>query len=924
MPTNASRTFTEFGQSIWYDNVRRSALENGEFAGLVAAGVRGCTSNPAIFNNSIGGSSDYDSALRRLVGEGLNVDEIYYQLVTDDIRATADQLFDVYESSNYKDGYVSVEVLPELATNTRETVEEAVNLYSTIQRANLMIKVPATAEGLPAITELVGRGISVNVTLIFSRQRYREVALAYLAGLEKAHAAGIDLGRIASVASFFVSRVDAAVDKWIEAKAAKDPSKQEALLALRGKAAVANAKLAYADFEQIFESERFQKLKANGAQVQRLLWASTGTKSAAYPDTLYVDSLIGQDTVNTVPPATLDAFLDHGTPQASLKAGSDDARRALATLADHGLDLSSVCEDLLDAGVHSFIAAMDSLKRVIGSRRAALIEGTRERQRFDVGVSEAPVQHALDNLTSQKTVRGIWAKDNLTFTKDAAHEKSIKNRLGWLDAPSAMLAHLDELRSFSHDAYLQGFRKVLLMGMGGSSLCPEVMSLIFDKLPGFAELKILDSTDPAAVSAAEQWADLESTLFIVASKSGGTIEVRSFEAHFWQLAQKKFGDRAGSRFVAITDPGSPLATLAAEKDYLRAFENPADIGGRYSAISLFGLVPAALVGVDVERLLQDAERMASACAPAVPPRENPGALLGAFLAGNAQSGRDKLTLIASEKVKSLGSWIEQLVAESIGKVGKGIVPIDGEPLHSPENYAKDRCFVYIRYGSNEPTELDRHVEGLTNAGLPVATLCLLDLHNLGGEFFRWEMATSIAGALMDLNPFDEPNVTEAKTATQKLIGEYEASGVLPAASGVPVGDAQITQTLQQAAKGDYIVLSAYLRQTAERDALFTQLRSALGKTQQCASAVGYGPRFLHSTGQLHKGGPNTGVFLVLTSKATADIEIPGQKYSFATLRDAQALGDLQVLKARGRRVVHVDLGEDEDAGLLALVNSLGG
>ena len=924
MSTNASRTFTEFGQSIWYDNVRRGALENGEFSALVAAGVRGCTSNPAIFNNSIGGSADYDGALARLVGEGLDVDDIYYQLVTDDIRATADQLFEVYESSGATDGYVSVEVLPKHASNTRETVAEAVKLYSTIQRNNLMIKVPATEEGLPAITELVGRGISVNVTLIFSRERYREVANAFVAGLEKAHAAGVDISKIASVASFFVSRVDSSIDKWIEANASEHSSKKETLLALRGKAAVANAKLAYSDFEKIFNSERFTKLKTAGAQVQRLLWASTGTKNAAYPDTLYLDELIGPDTVNTVPPATLQAFQDHGTPGATLKADVRAAEETLKALASHGLDLAAVCDELLAAGLSGFMAAMDSLKRVIASRRAALLEQTKERQQFDTGGSATSILAAHTQLREDKTITGIWQKNNLAFTKDPAHEASIKNRLGWLEAPSAMRAHLDELRAFSHDAYQQGFRKVLLLGMGGSSLCPEVMSLSFGKVPGFLELKILDSTDPSAVQAAEAWADLKTTLFVVASKSGGTIEVRSFEAHFWQLAQKEFGDRAGSRFVAITDPASPLSALAAEKDYLRAFENPADIGGRYSAISLFGLVPAALIGVDVERLLQDAERMAAACAPAVPVSANPGALLGSFMAGNAASGRDKMTIIASPEVRSLGSWIEQLVAESVGKIGKGIVPIADETPSSPANYGEDRCFVYIRYGSNQETELDKQVEALKLAGLPVATLRLLDMCDLGGEFFRWEMATAVAGALMDLNPFDEPNVTEAKTATSALIAEYEASGALPTANGVSPTDSRISETIKKAGTGDYIVLSAYIRQTPERDARFSELRTHLRSVNKCASTLGYGPRFLHSTGQLHKGGPNTGVFVVLTSKAAKDVPIPGQKYSFEALRDAQALGDLQVLQTRGRRVVHVDLGEKEDEGLKAFVANLKG
>lgn len=367
MLTNAQRTYSEFGQSIWYDNVRKSALDNGDFARLISSGVRGCTSNPAIFNKSIAGSSDYDSVLARLAGEGLSVEQIYESLAVEDIQKAADQLKAVYDESNGADGHVSIEVMPRSAHDVDATVKEALHLVERIGRKNLMVKVPATDAGLTAITELIGRGVSINVTLIFSRARYVEVAKAYIAGLERAHAAGADLSSIASVASFFISRIDSAVDGWLEKQSAQagktDPK------SLMGKIAIANGKLAYEEYEALFSSERFEKLRASGARPQRLLWASTSTKNPDYPDTLYVDELVGKDTVNTVPPATLVAFQDHGQPKEAITHAREEARAQLDELAKLGLDLEQVCADLLTDGVDSFVQAMDELLQAISTRR---------------------------------------------------------------------------------------------------------------------------------------------------------------------------------------------------------------------------------------------------------------------------------------------------------------------------------------------------------------------------------------------------------------------------------------------------------------------------------------------------------------------------------------------------------------------------
>jgi len=527
---------------------------------------------------------------------------------------------------------------------------------------------------------------------------------------------------------------------------------------------------------------------------------------------------------------------------------------------------------------------------------------------------------AIQSLQERDVTARIWRRDPTAFTANAAHRASIENRLGWLTSPGLMSEHAAELKAFAESVRADGYTKVLLLGMGGSSLCPEVLAKTFAGTTQGLELRILDSTDPAAVLDATSWATLGETLFIVASKSGGTIEVRSFAAHFWGLAVERFGQDAGKHFLAITDPGSPLGELATKNGYRKVFENPADIGGRFSAISFFGLVPAALIGIDVEAFAARASKMAAACGESVPAGENPAAVLGAALGALAKLGRDKMTLVPSPKLSSLGSWVEQLVAESTGKDGKGVVPVDLEPLGAPESYGSDRVFVHVRHaGSQAETEL---VDQLAAAGHPVITLNVPSLLDLGGELFRWEYATAIAGAILDVNPFDEPNVTEAKQATKTLLGRYEQERTVerPSTAAQPMDE--VVSCIKRAKPGGYVVFSAFLQQTPERDTAFEKIRSVLRARTKLASTLGYGPRFLHSTGQLHKGGTPSGVFVVLTAGVDKDVPIPGDPYTFEVLRDAQALGDVEVLDAHDLPRVRIDLGKDVEGGLAKLATAL--
>jgi transaldolase/glucose-6-phosphate isomerase len=918
------------GQSIWYDNMRRGLLRSGALAELVAKGVRGLTSNPTIFEKAIVASTDYEDALRALTAAGRSTVEIYEGLVLEDIGGACDLLLPVFEASGGVDGRVSLEVLPELAAVTDGTVAEGLRLAKAVGRPNVMIKVPATPEGIPAIRALTAAGVSVNVTLIFSLLQYEEVLEAYLAGLEDRLAAGGGFAGLASVASFFVSRVDTVSDKLLAGKAAAkdaDAARAEALL---GKLAIANAKLAYEIYQRVAATPRWAKLAAAGAHPQRLLWASTGTKDPRYADTMYVDALIGADTVNTVPPATLDAFMDHGhVGGATLGEGLDGARHVIAEFAALGFDLSRVCHGLLSDGVSAFVTSMNTLMAAIGERRAALLETASGRQRMALPEPLAAAAGAeVTRLAGAHAGKRLWDADPKLFSDDPAHEKSIKNRLGWLRSPALMQTKLGELSTFAADVVAAGYTEAVLLGMGGSSLCPEVLGLTTPPTPGKLVLHVLDNTDPAAVAHVDRAIAGKKALFIVSSKSGGTIEIQSFERFFWQKTLDACGGdvaAAGASFVAITDPATRLGQLAEEKHYRKVFINPADIGGRYSAISYFGLVPGALIGAHPTAMVGAAVEMAAASGPVVPEAESPGLVLGAALSAAAKAGRDKLTLVMTPAIASLGSWVEQLVAESTGKEGRGIVPIDAEPLGPPEVYADDRFFVHVRLGDGDQAQ-EAGLGALERAGHPVVRIAMPDTPALGREFFRWEVATAIAGAGLGVNPFDEPNVTEAKLATSALLaaGQGDGSGPTSAADDTcEVRDLErIRAHLDTAKPGDYIALCAYFMRTPARDGALTRMRVACRARSRNATTLGYGPRFLHSTGQLHKGGPNTGVFLQLTADVPADVAIPGEVYSFATLRNAQALGDLQVLRRRGRRVLRVHLGADVEGGLAMLAQAL--
>ncbi len=890
---NPITKLAQLGQSLWLDNIQRRQLENGELKAMIERGdIRGMTSNPTIFNNAISKSNDYDSALIPLAWAGWNAEKIFWELVVEDIKEACGLFLPLYEESNGGDGYVSIEVSPYLANDTEATAAQAQQLWARVARPNLMVKIPATQAGIPAIRRAVAAGINVNITLIFSLARYLEVMEAYLSGLEDRLAGGHPIAHLASVASFFVSRLDTKVDGRLPEGSP-----------LRGRAAVANAKLAYEEFQKFFSGERWEKLKAHGARLQRPLWASTSTKNPAYPDTLYVDNLVGPHTVNTVPPQTLEAVKEHGKAEVAITTDVDKAHGVIAQLEAAGISMAQVTQELEDEGVKAFADSITALLKTIDERRKHAVSS--------LGPLADSVSKSITTLEADSLPARLWAHDPALWTSDPAGQAEVRIRMGWLDSPGKARLLLPAYQSFADEIHKAGIGRILVLGMGGSSLTAEVLSSLFPSPPpplppgegrggeGVC-LAILDSTDPAQVAKAGEDYPPDKSLYIVASKSGGTAEVNATFAYFWDLSK---GD--GSRFIAITDPGTSLEGLARERGFRKIFSADESVGGRYSALTDFGLVPAALLGLDLPRLLDRADWMKSQCAKDAPAARSPGMALGAVMGASALAGRDKLTILADAPVSALAGWIEQIVAESSGKNGRGILPVPLEPLDMPEVYGNDRLFVYLR----QTGELDHGIDALRAAGHPVLDFSIPDCYEAGAEFYRWEIAVATACHILGVNAFDQPDVQDSKDRTKAKIAEYKSSGKLVEGdSGIGIRElGKVIDFLKQAKAGDYVAVNAYLPRTRQMVDELQRMRVAIREKTKCAVTAGFGPRFQHSTGQFHKGGPNTGLFIQLIADAGRDVPVPGEGMSFGTLIRAQALGDYETLVARGRRVLRVHL-----------------
>ena len=878
---------TAAGTSVWLDQLRRGMISSGDLARLVDEdSLRGVTSNPAIFEKAILGSDDYDEALAEAAQEGLSAREVYRRLVIADVQAAADVLRPVYESTGGLDGYVSLEVAPRLAHDTEGTLEQARLYWGLVGRPNLMVKIPATEEGLPAIEQALYEGMNVNVTLLFSVDWHRRVMEAFIAAMERRLQEDKGLG-VHSVASFFVSRVDSEVDKRLEALGRTD---------LQGRAALANARAAYRAFKEVFGGGRFAHLRDAGCPVQRPLWASTGVKNPLYEDTKYVWNLVGPDTVNTMPMPTLMAAAEHG--EVIENSADIDPQPDLDALREAGIEMSDVTDQLLREGIEAFVLPMNKLLEGIERRREAVVTGRPTTIEADLpDDAEGPVADAVRRATDEDVARRIWRRDATLWAPEGTPE--VRDRLGWLTIADRIDEDAGMIREFVEQCRADGLSEAVLLGMGGSSLAPEVFRRSYGDAGGL-RLHVLDSTDPAAVRAVEQGVELDRTLFIVSTKSGGTVETLSLFKHFWSLRSD------GRQFMAITDPGSSLADLAAEHGFRRTFLNDPDIGGRYSALSYFGLVPAALAGVDVEGQLMASEVAEHNCADWMQANSNSGLWLGVALGQLALLGRDKLTFVVDPPIGSFGVWVEQLIAESTGKEGKGILPVADEPLLPADAYGEDRVFVHLRNADAPDEGHEAFVAGVAKAGQPTITVQAHGPGDLGRIFFFAEFATAVAGWVLGINPFDQPNVQEAKDNTARVLQE-----------GRPELDpGSLEELLEGLAAPSYLAILGYLPYREDVDMAIARLRAKIATRFGVATTWGYGPRYLHSTGQLHKGGPPTGRFLELVHDGTEDVDVPGEPFTFRELIGAQADGDLHTLRDHGLPAARIVLPASDLAGAI--------
>jgi transaldolase/glucose-6-phosphate isomerase len=933
---NQLQQLLDAGQSIWLDNLRRSMFASGELKRLIDQGLRGMTSNPSIFEKAIGAGDDYDEQLARLVGSQKNAEELFWDLAVQDIQNACDAFAPIYSSSGGNDGFVSLEVSPLLADDTQGTIAMAKALWSRVDRPNVMIKIPGNKAGLPAIEECIYAGLNINVTLVFSTEMYERAARAYIKGLQRRVAERKPVDRIRSVNSVFVSRIDTAIDKLLQNRIAKG----EHLEGLLGKAGIAGLKLTYQRFKEIFHGDEFAPLRAAGAAVQRPLWASTSTKNPAYPDLMYVESVVGPETVNTLPTATLDALLDHGVVTAgTVETGLHEAHETMRALQDARISYFEVTEQLQAEGVELFSEAFAALLGAIVYKQKLLETGSAERVAMALGASRADYDSALETLASKDFLKRLWTHDATLWSSDPAHVAIIKKSLGWLDISQRMLENVGRLKAFGDEAR-RHFDHAVVCGMGGSSLAPDILADTFGQYADYPQLFVLDSTCPAQIRELEERIRIPATLFVISSKSGTTTEPNAFYAYFHEKVTKAVGAAAAGRnFVAITDPGTTLAREAKEAGFRDVFENDPNIGGRYSALSYVGIVPSAIAGYDTNLLLDRALGAMHANDRTVDNHRAPGVRFGAAIGGLAAAGRDKLTIVTHPDVRAFGAWAEQLVAESTGKLGKGIVPIEGEPLGTPENYSNDRLFVYV--GANLPDpepDAEDKLRALEAAGHPVIRLAMNDAYDLGEQFYLWEIGVAAAGVILGIDAFDQPNVQESKDNTVALLQRYAKEGrfdepkadvdgphfsvtYLSGSSGISARDPvqALAGLFAQMRPHDYNAITAYIARDEKHEALLCELRLKIRDAHKIATTVGFGPRFLHSTGQLHKGGPDSCVVLQIVADDREDPMIPGMNAGFRTLLAAQALGDWMSLDKRRRRGVRVHLKGDVEPALRALL-----
>lgn len=899
------KKFQEIGQSLWLDSISRDMILNGHLLNLIEKyDITGVTSNPTIFENAILSTTSYDNSVQLAAKRFSRIEDIVYSLMIEDIQRACDLLKPVFEKTKGEDGYVSLEIPPTIE-KASHMISCAEKIWERIGRDNLMIKIPATEDGIIAEKELLKKGVNVNMTLIFSPQMYSKVADAYIAAIKWRVDNKMESHPF-SVASFFVSRIDTEVSKILSqlVSTTSDIDKKNEIDMLKGKAAISVALIAYEIYlNKFFFSEEFKRYNSLGIKPQKLLWASTSTKDASLRDTLYVDELCLSHTINTLPPQTLYAFFEHGKINThSIELRIFQAKEIYSKLERLGVSWQDVFERLLSEGIKRFIDSYNNILRAV--EKKLQLNSDKE---LTMQVYNASLEKILSKTKKSNFIKRLFQKDPTLWKDDPSSLKQIKNSLGWIEIPLKMKDKIEEIVRFRDEIINDGFKYAVLLGMGGSSLASEVIVDIFGQHKKI-KLFVLDSTNPDWIWRISSKIDLKKTLFIVSSKSGTTLETISHFKYFYAQL-KKITKNPGKNFIAITDKDTPLHQTAIKKRFRRIFINPSDIGGRFSALSYFGLVPGVFTQAELSKLIDKATQAIKE----LEEKNSPAIILGCFLGKTYLSNKDKLTIIIPKKLERFGLWLEQLIAESTGKEGKGLLPIINTQIYDPSSYSDDRSFVILSLKNIEQDE--ERIKKLIEAGHPVLRIYLNEIYDIAKEFYRWKIATALCGHIMKINPFDQPDVQFTKDFTRKLLKDKKLS-IKPDIktknweiylSNISNGREESIswEILKNIPEDGYLALCGYIDETPTNNAIFEKLKLLANEKAGITFISVYGPRYLHSIGQLFKGGRNNGVFIILTYQSKKDIKIVGEDLSFRRICISQAKGDFLAMKEKGRRCILV-------------------
>lgn len=934
------------GQGVWLCGLRRLLAKVDSLAGpAVSHGISGIETDLLMLAGAVERGPEYHDSLVSWAN-GVSVARPVEALLIEEASIGARLLAPVYEETGGRDGYVSVDVDSSLANDAEEMSMAIRRLHSAIDEPNVIPRLPPTNSGCAVFEAFTAEGFSVHVGPIFSVAAVERVTEAFIRGALRLPKDIEEARGLASVISFGLASLDEAVDELLRAwirTADKDMSGAESLL---GSAATAIAKVACRHQRDLLFQKLPESLRESGPRSLRLMWTDLATGDPRRRRLRYVHRLIGPDTVAAMPFGLMRDFAFTGLAESTLGQRVDEAEEIIDEVTSLGIDLDAIGTELQERYIAHRRLQYGELDNVILAAIEANVGGKRQVDEAASAIAPSSTSElevpsmliAVKNIDDQFPTR-LWLKDSSLWSDDPTTQDSIRNRLGWLDLIESTLSASASSRRFAKQMNDGKADQVVFLGMGGSSLCAEVCRQVF----GVEDVWIVDSTIPTAVAAVAASVDLGRTLVIVASKSGTTIEVRALFDFFHERCTPML-DQPGQQFMAITDPGTPLEQIAYEKGFRSLWLAPTDVGGRFSALSVFGILPMELMGIDSVAICTSARRMAASCAAGTSTLDNPGTRLGAALFNAYEAGRDKVTFACSPSLTAFGMWAEQLIAESTGKEGGGLIPIVGEPPGAADQYGDDRIFVALELAGEDDSGRNMWLDALRQEGHPVMKFVLDNRHQIGSEFVRWQIAVASAGSLMGINPFDQPDVQGSKDRTTAILDSYKAgTGMLNRAPiAMDVGwlvfadlerdeelarqqhgdglDSWLSAHLGRAQVPDYVALQAFVSCEPRTLSAFQEIRRLLRERRGVATTLGWGPAFLHSTGQLHKGGPDNGIFLQITADDSEDIEIPGAGYSFGRLVRAQSLGDLAALEERGRRVLRVHL-RDAASGAEALLEA---